>query len=411
MFSRFKNVYTSPHAAHFLGCMLIFGIVAGMYTGVLNNYLHEVLSITRLERGIVEFPRELPGLLLFVVLALLYRFSEMRLMLIALAVAALGLFGLWGCGDLRWAAIIMMVIYSFGEHLMMPIRQSVAMHMALPGKEGLAMGAVAGLGNMGQVIGAYAVPLLFLLYRFLFPSLPAFERFRVVFIAGAVVLGAGVVIAMFIKEDGRHVPRRDLRLRRKHLKYYILEVFFGARKQVFLSFAPYVLILNYRAGTELVSFLYGIWALANIFVSPLVGRLLDRFGYKPVIVIDAAVLTVLCLLYGFSHHLFPQGAAFTVVCFVFVLDAVLFVVGIARAMYVRTLCDTKEEVTGVLSSGISINHLVSIIIAVAGGLLWERLGLETLFVIAALLGLGSFVFSLTLPTAPVTGKEDSRERS
>ena len=397
MFAKLKSVYKSPHAAHFLGCMLIFGVVTGIYTGVLNNYLHEVLSITRLERGIVEFPRELPGLLLFALLALLYRFSEMRLMLVALAVSALGLLGLWGFGDMRWIAIGMMILYSIGEHLMMPIRQSVAMHMAEPGKEGFAMGGVAGLGNLGQVIGAYFVPALFLGFRWLFPDLLPFAKFRVVFFIAACILGAGIVIALFIREDGRHVPRKKLYFKRKFTKYYILEVFFGARKQVFITFAPYVLIIHYHAQTELVSFLYGLWSLANIFFSPLVGRLLDRAGYKPVIVVDAVILTGLCLLYGFSHHLFPSGVAFIVICGVFVLDAILFVVGIARAMYVRSLCETKEEVTTVLSTGISINHIVSIIIAILGGLLWERLGLEVLFSIAALLGFGSFVFSLTLP--------------
>ena len=76
----------------------------------------------------------------------------------------------------------------------------------------------------------------------------------------------------------------------------------------------------------------------------------------------------------------------------------LFMVGMARAKYVQTLSSSKEEVTTTLSAGISINHLISIIIAIAGGLLWESLGIEILFSMAALFGLGSFVFSLFLPS-------------
>jgi predicted MFS family arabinose efflux permease len=95
--------------------------------------------------------------------------------------------------------------------------------------------------------------------------------------------------------------------------------------------------------------------------------------------------------------LFPLNVAFAVVAVVFVLDAVLFVVGLARAMYVRSLSTSQEEVTSTLSLGISINHLISIVIAVAGGLLWERLGMETLFTIAALFGAASALFSFTLP--------------
>jgi predicted MFS family arabinose efflux permease len=95
-----------------------------------------------------------------------------------------------------------------------------------------------------------------------------------------------------------------------------------------------------------------------------------------------------------------MSVAFVVVCVVFVLDAILFVVGMARAMYARDLSETQEEVTATLSVGISVNHLVSIVIAIAGGVLWERLGMEVLFGIAALFGLGSTIFALTLPRAP-----------
>ena len=71
--------------------------------------------------------------------------------------------------------------------------------------------------------------------------------------------------------------------------------------------------------------------------------------------------------------------------------------GMARSKYVQTLSSSKEEVTTTLSAGISINHIISIVIAIAGGLLWESLGIEVLFSMAALFGLGSFVFSLFLP--------------
>jgi hypothetical protein len=66
----------------------------------------------------------------------------------------------------------------------------------------------------------------------------------------------------------------------------ILEAFLGARKQVFLTFAPYVLILTYGASTALMSSLYGLGSLVSIFLSPTVGRLMDRIGYTAVVVAD-----------------------------------------------------------------------------------------------------------------------------
>ena len=400
MLNNVRKLYDDEHALSFLLCMVIFGISVGLYSGVLNNYLHETLSISRLERGIVEFPRELPGLLLFIIIAFLSRFSELKVMYFAFIVSLTGMIGLGLVGDMRITGIAAIVLFSTGEHMMMPIRQSVAMHMARKGREGLAMGGVDSLGHVGQMLGQYLIPAVFFGMGALLPNITPFGRFRVVFGIGAVVLMAAIVFASRIHETHRHIERKKLHFRRKFTKYYILEMFFGARKQIFFTFAPYVLILNYGAKTEHLALLYGIWSFSNIFLSPLMGKLLDKVGYKLIIVVNAIILIPLCLLYGFSHHLFSQQAAFIIVSIVFVLDAILFVTGMARAMYVKSIADSQEEVTSTLTAGLSINHLVSIIIAMLGGVLWERTNIEMLFSIAALFGLGTFGFSLLLPRPP-----------
>jgi predicted MFS family arabinose efflux permease len=243
------------------------------------------------------------------------------------------------------------------------------------------------------VIGTYLVLPLFLFI----PSGWFIGSFRLTFLIAAAVLLLAFLATSRLRGWDRSVRREKLYFRKRYIKYYILEIFFGARKQVFITFAPYVLILNYGARTELIASLQGIWALANIIIAPLVGKLLDRFGYKRLILLDTFLLVVLCMTYGFSHRIFPGPTAFIIVCCVFVLDAVLFTVGIARAMYVKSIARSRDEVTSTLSTGLSINHLVSIVIAMLGGALWEALGIEILFSLAALFGLGSFGYALTLP--------------
>ena len=408
MLSKILHLYDeNEHALSFLLCMLIFGISVGLYFAVLNNYLHEVLLITRIERGIIEFPRELPGLLLLFIMMLFHRFSELKVMYFAMIIALLGMIGLAFWGDMRITAIVALVLFSTGEHMMMPIRQSIAIHMARKGKEGLAMGGVNSLINIGQVIGHYSIPIAFFCLGLFLPGITSFGRFRIVFLIGSVVVFAAILIASKINETHKHIKKKKISFKRKFLKYYLLEVFFGARKQVFLTFAPYVLILKYGAKTEYIAFLYGIWSFSNIFLSPLMGKLLDKLGYKLIIIIDTLILIVLCLLYGFSHLMFSNFTAFIVISIVFVIDAILFMVSMARAMYVKTLSRSKEEITVVLSSGISINHLVSIIIAMMGGLLWQKIGIEGLFSMAAIFGLGAFFFSLSLPSSENLEKSET----
>ena len=301
MLSKIKSLYDNEHALSFLLCMLGFGIATGLYSGVLNNYLHEVLSITRVERGIIEFPRELPGFLLLAIILILARFSELKVMYFALLISFAGMIGLSVAGDARITAIGAIVLFSTGEHILMPIRQSIAMHMTRKGKEGLAMGAIASLGNIGQVIGHYSIIGIFFLLGVTLPGITSFAKFRVIFLLGALVILVAVIIASRLNETKQHVPRRKLYFKKKFRKYYILEMFFGARKQIFLTFAPYVLILQYGAKTEYLAFLYGIWSFSNIFLNPLMGRLLDKIGYKTIICISEQMHNPDSLVHSTQH--------------------------------------------------------------------------------------------------------------
>lgn len=395
---KISSAFQSPHIRPFLFSMFIFGAATGVYGGGLNNFLAEVLSITRFERGIVEFLRELPGLALIFILALLYRHSETKIIRLALIIGGVGLAGMAVTGgSVRWVPILFIVIWSTGEHLVMPARQATAIHSAKPGREGMAMGLTRSAGNIGQVLGFYSVSLVFLLLSRYFPGVGETDRFRLIFGLGAVFVILGLVSTSRLETSGGHVRRDRFFLSRRYLRYYVLEAFFGARKQVFLTFAPYVLILKYGASTGLIATLYGIYSLLNIFMNPVFGKLIDRFGHRLVLVADSALLIVLCFFYGFSHHFLPLEGAYALICVIFVVDAMLFGVGTARSVYAKTIASTQKELTSTLSTGISINHLISVLIAMGGGLLWETLGIEVLFGLAGVFGLGSLVFSYRLP--------------
>ncbi len=391
------EIYKSGRIVPFLLSMMMFGIVLGLYNGVFNNYLHDILNFSKLERGWLEAPRELPGLLLFVLLAVLNRFSEIKLIRLAFLMSAVGMCGIILFGESKTLVIMMIIAFSTGEHIMMPVRQSVGLHMAKTGKSGLALGVIRSFGNAGQAAGYYIAPLILLVYSAISGKKETgFSHYRIVFLTGFIILITALIITTRIRQSGEKVNRKKIYIRKKYTRYYLLEVFFGARKQVFITFAPYVLITVYGAGPKLISILYGIWSLLNIFVGPFIGRLIDRAGYKIVLIVDAVVLIFICLFYGFAHRIFSFETAYIVICIVFVLDSVMFAFGMARDMYARSLSDTKEELTTTLATGLSVNHLISIGIAVFGGFLWQGLGIEYLFGFAAILGAGSLVFSCLL---------------
>jgi len=383
--------------ALFLLAMMLFGLGGGLFRGVQDNYL-AYLGIDEAGRGIVEFFRELPGLLLFLLLALFYRLAERHIIRVALGFSIAGMFGFLAMGTTVVPAVISLTLWSLGEHLIMPVRQSYAIHSAEPGKEGAAIGFLRGVENAGQVIGLAFVPLIFLM-----PSVSADrdaggrQGYVIVFIAVACLMVLALMAAMGISQSKGKLQRKRLYFRRKYGTYYGLQVFYGARKQVFLTFAPYLLILHYGAKTEYLASILGLCALLNIFLTPMIGRLIDRLGYRTIMIGDTVLLFFVCLFYGFAHRIFPESIALIVVSINFILDSVISNASMAASVYVSRISDNKEEMTSTLSTGISINHLISVMIAFFGGFLWKSFGVEWLFTLAALMGVANSLFALTIP--------------
>ena len=191
--------------------------------------------------------------------------------------------------------------------------------------------------------------------------------------------------------------RPRLYFNRKFNKFYALELFYGARKQVFLTFAPYVLIKEYGFSTAAMAFLLGICAFINVFGAPAIGRLTDRWGYRNTMIWDTVILFFVCLLYGFAGKLFPYQIAFWVVAVNFVLDAIISTTSLATNIYVRSLADSQDELTSTLSTGISINHLIAIISAPIGGWIWVKFGIEYLFSFSAVMAICNTLFAMTIP--------------
>jgi predicted MFS family arabinose efflux permease len=130
-----------------------------------------------------------------------------------------------------------------------------------------------------------------------------------------------------------------------------------------------------------------------------VGRLIDRLGYKFVMVTDTLLLVVVCVLYGFAHRLFPPGIAFWVVCVNYVLDSIISMASMASNVYVQSIASSQEEVTATLSTGVSVNHVISILIALLGGYIWDVVGIEVLFSLSAVLGIINSIYAATIKTS------------
>ena len=90
--------------------------------------------------------------------------------------------------------------------------------------------------------------------------------------------------------------------------------------------------------------------------------------------------------------------AFIVCCINYVLDAIISLASMAANVYVQDLADSPDETKATISTGVSINHVITIFIALFGGWIWQALGIETLFMVSAALGLCNSIYAATIKT-------------
>jgi MFS family permease len=289
-----------------------------------------------------------------------------------------------------------MVVFSFGEHIIMPVRSTISLDLAKRDQGGASLGITSAISNMGNIAGYVIVTALFFIFSRLGFGRTEIVRFKTVFLSsGALMLGAAVM-ALALKESTLKIKRRRFYFAKKFIKFYMLEVFYGARKQIFITFAPYVLILEYGADTSIISMLLAICAVFGFVLSPLMGRLIDKLGYKVIMVADTLILILVCLLYGFAHWIFPARIAFIVVCANYVLDSIISLASMASNVNVQDIASSQEEITATLSTGVSVNHVISIFIALMGGWLWKIAGIEVLFTMSAILGVINSLYAATI---------------
>ncbi len=373
-----------------LASMALIGLSFGLYKGVIDNYLAEIVSMGEFDRGVTEFFRELPGLLLIGILAALYTFSAEAIYKVGtiLMIVGMALHGLVP-PDRVWITAVIF-LYSIGEHMQLGMRTSLVLLYAKPKRGGAAQGLLNAANQIGTLAG-YVVVII----AFLFVS--GARAFRAFFFVATAATAVGAIISLGMK--GKSKPDASARrfyFDKKFKKFYWLEVFYGARKQVFFTFGPYVLILFYGASTAVISLLFAISAVCCFLASPLVGKIIDRLGYRVVMISDTLILVVVCFFYGFAHHLFPKNIAFLICCVNYILDSVISLASMASNVYVQDLTDDEEEIRATVSTGVSVNHMITILIALFGGWIWKVLGIETLFCLSAFLGLCNSAYAASI---------------
>jgi predicted MFS family arabinose efflux permease len=273
-------------------------------------------------------------------------------------------------------------VFSMGQHLFMPVASSIGMELAREGQTGRRLGQLNAIRNFATILGSFLVLLGFRFLGF---------TFQHTFALTAIGLAVAAVLMFTMKPDVVTKPKNFLSLHKEYRLYYILNILTGARKQIFLTFGPWVIVSIFKQPTQTIATLLTIGGIIGILFQPVLGRAIDRFGERLVMQLEAVTLVFVCLGYGFSKFLFPEHTAFLLICGFYLIDQMLFAVNMARSMYIKKIALDPSHVQPALTAGLTIDHIFSIGIALLGGVIWNAFGFQYVFMMGIVIAALNFI--------------------
>jgi predicted MFS family arabinose efflux permease len=366
----------------FAAVTLMMGIAYSIYDSTFNNFINERFSLTGFQRSFLEVPRELPGFLVVFVSALLWFLCSRRLGAVTFVLSMVGALLIGFIPSTYAVMALCLFVFSMGQHLFMPVASSIGMELAHEGQTGRRLGQLNAIRNFATILGSF---LVFIGFHFL-----GFT-FQTTFALTALGLAVAAVLMFTMKPEVVTKPKSFLSLHKEYRLYYILNILTGARKQIFLTFGPWVIVSVFKQPTQTIATLLTIGGIIGILFQPVLGRAIDRFGERVVLQVEAVILVFVCLGYGFSKFLFPEHTAFLLICGFYLMDQMLLSVNMARSMYMKKIALEESHIQPALTAGVTIDHIFSIGIALLGGAIWNAFGFQYVFMIGIVIAALNFI--------------------
>jgi MFS family permease len=361
----------------------LFSFGFGIYGGVFQNFMRDVLHSQALDLGRLESLREVPGLLTALTAGTLVALAEARVAGLGLLITAVGMAATaFVPPSGYWLLVAVTVLWSAGFHLYSAVSPAITLALA-KGKEG-----GRHLGRMSSVSAAASLCGLGVAWG-MAQLLPRVVYGPCFFVGGLCVL-ASAILCMLLSTHAEGAPRQPAVLRREYSLYYLLTFLEGCRRQIFSIFASVALILIYHQPVQRMLALQFINAIMISVTAPAMGRLIDRRGERGPLTFYAIGLIVVFVGYATSRSV-------TMLYALFLIDNVLFSFNVGFNTYLHRIV-RPGELTPSLSMGVTMNHIAAVTVPICGAWLWQHTSnYETPFWVGVAIACVSLIATRWLP--------------
>ena len=361
------------------------------WSALLNNFVVERAAFTGVEIGILQSLREVPGFLAFttVFVLLILReqtFAVFSLALLGVGVAATGFF------PTEYGLYFTTVLMSIGFHYFEATKQSLSLQWLSKEEAPAVLGKLIAVGSITSLVVYSAMWVLLEVF--------ALDYIWNFLLAGGVCTALALVMWLgFPHFPAKTTQHKKLILRKRYWLYYVLTFLSGARRQIFVVFAAFLMVEKFGYSASQVTLLFLVNYVFNWFFAERIGRLISRVGERMALTFEYIGLIFVFVAYGLVENA-------TLAAALYVLDHMFFAMAIAISTYFQKIADPKDMAS---SAGVSftISHIAAIVIPAALGLVWIW-SHALVFYCGAAFALMSLVATQFIPRDPRPGNETTQ---
>ena len=377
---------------------LLFLMAAAMpiafatWSALLNNFVIEVGGFNGSHNGWLHTVREIPGFLAIGVIAVLMFMREQTLGLVSLvllgvATAVTAWFPSLG------GILTVTMLSSIGFHYYETVNQTLQLQWIEKARAPQILGWLVAAGSAATFV---VYVLIVLTWQALGLS------FNLVFMASGLLCAAIAVFCMvaYPQFEAPHPQRKEFVLRRRYWLYYALQFMSGARRQIFIVFAGFMMVEQFGFEVHQVTALFLINLVANMIFAPLMGKAVAIFGERNALAFEYVGLTLVFLAYG-GIYFFGWGVALAAT--LYVLDHIFFALALALKTYFQKIAD-PQDIAPTAAVAFTINHIAAVFLPAALGYLWLT-SPGAVFMLAAGMARVSLMLARMTPRNPLPGHE------
>lgn len=383
---------------------LLFVFAAAMplsfavWSALLNNFVIEVVNFDGSDIGLLHTVREIPGFFAVGVIAVLLLMHEQVLGLVALALLGVAT-AVTAWFPTMGGILTITMLSSIGFHYFETVNQSLQLQWFSKEEAPRQLGKLLAVGSAATLV-AYGV--IVIGWRTLDLS------FNVVYLVsgGATALVAAFCLVAYPRFEAPSVQIKKMILRRRYWLYYTLQFMAGARRQIFVVFAGFMMVERFGFEVHEVTSLFLLNLVVNMFAAPIFGRAVGRFGERNALCFEYFGLACVFLAYGGIYYF---GWGVILAASLYIIDHLFFSLALALKTYFQKIAD-PQDIAPTAAVAFTINHIAAVFLPVLLGYLW-LVSPGAVFLLAAGIAVLSLLLALLIPRHPQKGQETIFARS